>query len=225
MSEAPPPAAAQSTEEDILTKYKRLLALARSSLESNQATIAAKDKQINQLTVALEEEKSTVALLRQTHKPKADIDESTPLPRSILRRIDIPGQCIWILVEYEGDGADAWLRFDGEEELDDFIQRLPGAPLTVPPRCLTEAESVAIVSYLLLASLLSAKIKFATRILISYPFVLPFLCLCVFIILGIGGETEGGPHCRGVQKVQGAGGDSEEAEGIRLEDGRTRCHG
>ena len=148
MSEVPPAAVAVApppTEEDILTKYKRLLALARSSLESNQATIAAKDKQINQLTVALEEEKSTGALLRQKNKPKADIDESLPLPRSILRRIEIPGECIWILVEYEGEGADAWLRFDGEDELDDFIQRIPGAPLSVPPRSLTESESASIV--------------------------------------------------------------------------------
>eukprot|EP00598_Pedospumella_elongata_P015175 CAMPEP_0184988452 /NCGR_PEP_ID=MMETSP1098-20130426/24445_1 /TAXON_ID=89044 /ORGANISM="Spumella elongata, Strain CCAP 955/1" /LENGTH=68 /DNA_ID=CAMNT_0027513197 /DNA_START=71 /DNA_END=274 /DNA_ORIENTATION=- len=50
---------AEDAQSEEIAKYKRVLALARSSLEANQATIAVKDQQIAQLIKALEEEKSS----------------------------------------------------------------------------------------------------------------------------------------------------------------------
>jgi hypothetical protein len=129
--------------EEVIAKYKKLLQMARSSLETNVAmnekhvaTIAQKDKQIGLLSAALEEEKN--ARLRRN----GNVDDSATVPRSILRRVDVEG-VIWVLIEYEGVD-DAWQSFKCETDLDDFILRVPGVPLSKPPRCLTAAESQVI---------------------------------------------------------------------------------
>jgi hypothetical protein len=140
MTEPNPVEGEQSRE----AKYKKLLALARSSLESNQATLAMKDKQISQLMMALEEEKQVNTLLKQKSKGRTEQDDPINIPRSILRRVDVDDK-IWVLIEYEGQ-PNAWQLFDNENELKDFVQRVPGAPIPIPNRCLTEEESVAIVS-------------------------------------------------------------------------------
>ena len=127
--------------EEVVAKYKKLLSLARSSLESNQANLAAKDKQINQLMVALEEERSH-RLRKSSSNTKQD-DEMAAMPRNLLKRVDMETS-IWILIEYEGL-EDNWKCFASEQELEDFIQRVPGVPLIKPPRCLTPSESHEIV--------------------------------------------------------------------------------
>lgn len=126
------------SEEDLLAKYKRLLALARNSLEANQNSLAAKDKQIGQLSSALEEEKEK-ALHARNKLRRTDQEENANFPKSLIRRVDVSNQ-IWVLLEYEGS-PDNWMSFINEDDLDDYIQRIPGAPLSKPHRCLTEAES------------------------------------------------------------------------------------
>mmetsp|Transcript_22680 Transcript_22680/g.37843 ORF Transcript_22680/g.37843 Transcript_22680/m.37843 type:complete len:439 (-) Transcript_22680:412-1728(-) len=126
---------ATSTSDDV-AKYKRILSLARSNLEANQATIASKDQQIAQLIKVLEEEKSKPG--KRIHGKE---DEFSLIPRKILCRVDIEG-LVWILVEYEDmQQEDSWKSFENDQELDDFIQRIPGIPLTCPPRCLSAEES------------------------------------------------------------------------------------
>lgn len=128
----------ESQAEEI-AKYKRVLSLARSSLEANQATIAAKDQQIAQLIKALEEEKSN----NKAKRTLAKEEEAALVPRRILCRVDIEDS-IWILIEYE-EFDDAWKRMDSEQDLDDFIQRVPGVPLVCPTKCLSAEESNRIV--------------------------------------------------------------------------------
>ena len=132
----------EEASTDEVAKYKRVLSLARSSLEANQATIAAKDQQISQLIKALEEEKANNKIKRVIGKD----EEAALIPRKILCRVDVDDQ-IWILVEYD-DFDDCWKRLDSEQDLDDFIQRIPGVPLVCPPRCLSMEESSRIVSIL-----------------------------------------------------------------------------
>ncbi len=134
--------AEDANSEDVVARYKKLLFIARNSLEERQATIAAKDTQIAQLIAALEEEKASKAK-RLPIAPKVD-DESAHIPRYLLRRIDVE-TIIWILIEYEGQ-EDGWKSFHNEHELDEFIQRIPGVPLMKPDRCLTPTESTDIVS-------------------------------------------------------------------------------
>jgi hypothetical protein len=123
--------------EDVVAKYKRLLSLARSSLEANQVTLVEKDKQINQLKHLLEEERSKSNILPIT-------DDENENPKSILRRIDIDNT-VWILFEYHGHRGDSWMKFKNEGLLYEFIHKIPGVPLEIPPRCLTPAESLRIV--------------------------------------------------------------------------------
>jgi hypothetical protein len=150
MEDPPPSGSTPAQTEDVVAKYKRLLSMARSSLEANQVDLKEKDKYIQQLKQALEEEKSR----EKSSKRPGQKEDEISIPRSLLRRIEIE-QRIWILVEYEAgaDGRsvdDRWLSFNSEEDLDDFVQRLPGVPLQKPHRSLTPTESNQIVSYYLL---------------------------------------------------------------------------
>jgi hypothetical protein len=133
--------AAEPPIEDVVAKYKRLLTLARSSLEANQSTLAAKDKVIIQLQKALEEEKNNTKNNRRTVSGK---DDESSIPRNLVRRVDVD-DTIWLLVEHEGTD-DSWMCFGSETELNDFVQRIPGAPLPVPQRSFSPAESQRIES-------------------------------------------------------------------------------
>jgi hypothetical protein len=135
----------QQTNEDVVGKYKRLLSMARSSLEANQATLAEKDKYIIQLKSALEEEK----LARTNKKSSIGKDDENLITRAILRRVDVEDR-IWILIEYEGNNYDdRWISFGSEEDLNDYVQRIPGVPLEMPNKSLTPAEAYQIVSLIL----------------------------------------------------------------------------
>jgi hypothetical protein len=123
--------------EDVVSKYKRLLSMARSSLEANQASLASKDQQISQLLSALEEERNS------KRKSTGKDDETSYSPRKILCRVDVEG-LIWVLIEYE-EMDDTWKYFGDEESLNDFVQRIPGEPVICPSKCLSEEESFRIV--------------------------------------------------------------------------------
>jgi hypothetical protein len=131
-------AASASGGEDVVSKYKRLLSMARSSLEANQAQLASKDQQIAQLLAALEDEKSK----RGVSKALKD-DDAYQYPRRIICRVDVEG-VIWILIEYDSC-PDEWKSFSDEESLADFIQRMPGVPLVCPQTRLSAAESARVV--------------------------------------------------------------------------------
>ena len=78
----------EAQTEDVVSKYKRLLALARSSLEANQTAIAAKDKYISQLQKALDDEKTLKI------NKKGGNDEAL-IPRNVLRRVEVDDM-IWV---------------------------------------------------------------------------------------------------------------------------------
>lgn len=127
----------QSSTDDVVLKYKRLLSMARSSLEANQQTLAAKDQQINQLLVLIEEERAK----RQQSKPKDE--EAVNFPSRAISRVDIGG-LVWVLFDYEGQLE--WKSFPDELSLEDYIKRLPGIPLQLPQKCLSIEESSKLVT-------------------------------------------------------------------------------
>jgi hypothetical protein len=128
--------------EDTVVKYKRLLSLARNSLEANQAQLANKDQQIAELMALLEEERNK----RATKSQKED-DINQQFPRRILCRVDSE-DLIWVLFEFET--IDEWRSFIDEQSLEDFIKRVPGVPLVCPQKCLSVEESGKIVSVMIL---------------------------------------------------------------------------
>lgn len=107
------------SHEDNLARYKRLLSLARDNLLSTQASLAAKDQQIEQLTALLEEEKH-----KKSIPTKDEESVQQQYPRRILSRVDVEG-LIWILIEYESLG-DEWKCFIDEVALHEYIKRIPG---------------------------------------------------------------------------------------------------
>ena len=148
MAAATANAALVANSEDVVNKYKRLLSMARSSLEANQVDLKEKDRYIEQLKAALDEEKMRGGSSMGSggsHSSKRGQHDDQLIPRNLLRRVDIDNR-IWILVEYEPGGDnrnvdDKWVSFNNDEDLDDFVQRIPGVPLQKPHRSLTPTES------------------------------------------------------------------------------------
>lgn len=124
-----------TNQEDVTAKYKRLLNMARSNLESNQKQLAEKDQQISHLITALEEERAKRITNSRFHRE----EEGQQFPRRVISRVDVEG-IIWILLEYEHID-DEWKGFQNETTLNDFVKRIPGAPLLVPQKCLSVEES------------------------------------------------------------------------------------
>lgn len=130
-----------TNQEDPLSKYKRLLSLARSSLEANQVALAEKDKQIIALKTTLENERQANGI--SIKRLSVHNEEDNKYPRSIIRRVDVDDN-IWILVDYDRKNEEEWLRFGNENELSDYLQRVSGEPLVLPPKSLSPKESEAI---------------------------------------------------------------------------------
>ena len=134
------PTSVSSDEAVAIAKYKKLLAVARNSLEANQHALAEKDRQIDVLKKTLETELSKHRAVQSD-----DLDVNTK-PRRILRRLDLNGT-VWLLFEHNS-GPDSWAQYQSEQEAQDFVSRLPGEPLIIPHRCFTPHESSLIVSRL-----------------------------------------------------------------------------
>jgi hypothetical protein len=149
--DAPAVAANASTaSEDAVAKYKKLLSVARQSLEANQIKLAEKDKVIEQIHAqidVLNRQKDTLkqALEAELNKQKQsqNDDDVNTKPRRILRRVDVDGK-VWLLYDYS-DTSDAWVVYNSPQEATEFLNRLSGEPLHMPHACFTPEESVSLV--------------------------------------------------------------------------------
>jgi len=156
-SQVAAPPAAQDAAELQLNKYKRLLTLARSSLEANQQALALKDNEINDLQQALQRTGAKKAQEKARRVRGIAEDSSASLdaslvPRNLLCRVDVD-PCIWILIEYDeaaqleagqyaGKVIDTqWVAFANTQAVDEYIARLPGVPLACPARSLSSHDS------------------------------------------------------------------------------------
>jgi hypothetical protein len=138
-------------------KYKRLLGVAKTSLENNQKSLAAKDEQILELQNALKSKERKKEKARRGGNINANIsgdgDGTTPSIiniKNIHRRVDV-NDSIYIFVEYDpnertgqkdsSEIEDEWLSFKTESQLDEFLQRIPGKPVVCPAKSLTADDS------------------------------------------------------------------------------------
>lgn len=135
---------ASSTVTDV-AKYKKLLSIARNSLEGNQKKLAELTRQKEQLLQALEEEMAK-------NKVREHNDEDVnSRPSRVLRRVDVADK-IWLLLDYS-DGNNSWMSFNSEQESLDYISRLSGEPLELPHRCFTPEESLSLVCEIIITIL------------------------------------------------------------------------
>jgi enhancing lycopene biosynthesis protein 2 len=51
-----------------------------------------------------------------------------------------------VLIEYEGS-EDGWQCFASDQQLMDYIQRVPGVPISIPEKSFSPLESARIVRY------------------------------------------------------------------------------
>jgi hypothetical protein len=132
-----------------MAKYRRLLSVARSSLEANQHAMAEKDKQIDALRTALQAEiakQSQMHMMQRAGAGGSGDEDGSFKPRRVLRRVDVDSK-VWLLFDYPG-GVECWSMYSSEQEAADFVQRLPGEPLSIPTRSLTPEEGAKLVSLL-----------------------------------------------------------------------------
>lgn len=111
-----------------LAKYKRLLGMARKTIEDQQRSLQNMKREMEALQ----------------RNGSASASGAALTPARILRRCDVDGD-IWVLVQFEEDANESWRMFATEEALNNFIAST-GPRLECPPACLSPEQSRAIVS-------------------------------------------------------------------------------
>ena len=129
----------KESNRDPFADYKRLLSLARRSLEENQRQLAEKENTILRLTEQLETQARTTS-----SRQRAGDAPPSGEPRRVLLRV-MHGNASWVLMEYDDDDAVHWRYFEDEVELQDHVRRDSGEPLQLPHPCLTPSQSAKVV--------------------------------------------------------------------------------
>ncbi|ETI38100.1 hypothetical protein, variant 3 [Phytophthora nicotianae] len=115
--------------EETENKLKRLLAMAKRSIDNSKQELAEKDETIQKLREELAKS--------QQARHSWFVDASTRDPRQLLHKV-AHGNLLWCLVEYvnENELDDstefAWHCFHNEVEIQEYANRATGEPLTLP---------------------------------------------------------------------------------------------
>ncbi|KAG6965450.1 hypothetical protein JG688_00007175 [Phytophthora aleatoria] len=123
--------------EETENKLKRLLAMAKRSIDNSKQELAEKDDTIQKLREELAKS--------QQARHSWFVDASTRDPRQLLHKV-AHGNLIWCLVEYvnENELDDskefAWHCFHNEEDIQAYANRASGEPLTLPDFSMTPYE-------------------------------------------------------------------------------------
>ncbi|RLN94620.1 hypothetical protein BBJ28_00013431 [Nothophytophthora sp. Chile5] len=126
------------------TKLKRLLAMAKRSIDNSKQEIADKDATVLQLRGELARSAQSRHLWH--------VDAATRDPRQLLHKV-AHGNLLWCLVEYanENEFDDskefAWHCFRSEEEIQSYANRAAGEPLSLPDLSLTPQEVERVVRH------------------------------------------------------------------------------
>ena len=144
--------AGASEPVDHLSQYKRLLSLARRSLEENQRQLAEKESTIARLSEQLEvaQTKADAAAASHGGASASKARDGGAQPQRVLLRV-MDGNASWVLIDYEDEDEVRWQYFEDEIELQDHVRRDSGEPLTLPHPCLTPKQSAKVVRRELLA--------------------------------------------------------------------------
>ncbi|KAL4162385.1 hypothetical protein PRNP1_002924 [Phytophthora ramorum] len=123
--------------EETETKLKRLLAMAKRSIDNSKQELVEKDEVIEKLRDELSKS--------QQARHSWVVDASTRSPRQLLHKVS-HGGLLWCLVEYadeiefEDSKEFAWHCFRDEGEIQAYADRASGEPLTLPDFSLTPYE-------------------------------------------------------------------------------------
>lgn len=123
--------------EETENKLKRLLAMAKRSIDNSKQELAEKDETIQKLREELNKS--------QQARHSWFVDATTRDPRQLLHKV-AHGDLLWCLVEYanENELDDSkeftWHCFRTEEEIQTYANRASGEPLTMPDFSMTPYE-------------------------------------------------------------------------------------
>nr|CCA27597.1 conserved hypothetical protein [Albugo laibachii Nc14] len=121
--------------EDTEAKLKRLLAMAKRSIDNSKHEVSEKDGLIQKL----EAEKAQV---QNQMRHKWDTDTSTPIPLRILIKIS-QGEWIWCLIEYDTESENVsfgWHRFSSDSHLLSYTEKALGEPIQIPSLSLLPSQ-------------------------------------------------------------------------------------
>lgn len=123
-------------------KLKRLLAMAKRSIDNSKQELAENDEAIQKLQVELAKS--------QEARHSWVVDTATRDPRQLLHKV-AHGNLLWCLVEYANDNElddskdFAWHCFRTEDEIQAYANRASGEPLTLPDFSMTPYEVERVV--------------------------------------------------------------------------------
>lgn len=126
--------------EDVETKLKRLLQMAKRSIENSKQELAEKE--------------IVIESLKQQLGSKEDVVPQDQIPRgyearSILQYVLVDEE-VWCLIEFAPDlesttsseeTIEQWKRFSCDQEVEDFVRKVTGEPLVIPPCSLTPEQA------------------------------------------------------------------------------------
>ncbi|CAI5710652.1 unnamed protein product [Peronospora effusa] len=130
-------------KDETENKLKRLLAMAKRSIDNSKQDLVEKDEIIEKLKVELAKNQQTRHLWY--------VDTSTRDPKKLLYKV-AHGNLLWCLVEYANENElddskeldelkeFAWHCFQTEEEIQAYANRASGEPLMLPDLSMTPSE-------------------------------------------------------------------------------------
>lgn len=130
-----------------LAKYKKLVTMAKSSLEEKSKVINNQNKELEELKLLVSKLSNNKNADDNNKNNKNNVTDEINAPRQILRIVEDNSRRLWVLFEYPSNNNrsvnDTWMLFETENELDDYIQRVSVGPMLVKPhKCLTAEESL-----------------------------------------------------------------------------------
>uniref|UniRef100_A0AAV1UR24 GRIP domain-containing protein n=1 Tax=Peronospora matthiolae TaxID=2874970 RepID=A0AAV1UR24_9STRA len=123
--------------EETENKLKRLLAMAKRSIDNSKQELVEKDRVIQKLHKELSQS--------QQATQSWFVDTSTRDPKKLLLKV-AHGNVLWCFVEYANENElddsreFAWHCFHSEEEIQEYANRASGEPLTLPDFSMTPSE-------------------------------------------------------------------------------------
>ncbi|CAI5716701.1 unnamed protein product [Hyaloperonospora brassicae] len=123
--------------EETENKLKRLLAMAKRSIDNSKQELTEKDRVIQKLHMDLGQS--------QQAKQSWSVDTSTRDPKQLLLKV-AHGNVIWCFVEYANENEldeskeFAWHCFRSAEEIQAYADRASGQPLALPEYSMTPLE-------------------------------------------------------------------------------------
>lgn len=132
-------------------KYKNLLKLAKDRIQAHEDELAALRESNSQMQTRLDDrDKDTTKNGEGNNKRDVLPADAVTFITNVCQRVKVGENEIWALMEFKVCSEESpqhnkeykeWVSFNSESQLQDYIRRDTGEPLTIPPFSMTLAQS------------------------------------------------------------------------------------